>query len=140
MATDRPRHATCQCGQLAIACVGEPLLVSICHCLDCQRRTGSAFGITAVYPRTSVAVARGTATQFRRMGGSGAPIAFHFCPECGSTLWWEPGREPGLTGVAAGAFADPGFPAPTRAIWDDRRHPWLSQPDGIVCHRQGAGG
>jgi hypothetical protein len=37
------RTATCACGQLQIVCTGEPMKVSACHCLECQRRTGSPF-------------------------------------------------------------------------------------------------
>ncbi|MGV1683226.1 GFA family protein [Sphingopyxis sp. NJF-3] len=128
------RHASCHCGRLVLRCVGEPSKVSMCHCLDCQRRTGSLFSIAAFFPRESVERTAGTASSFTRPSASGFDVTFHFCPECGSSLWWEPARLPHLTGVAAGAFADPGFPMPEQAVWCEDRHPWLELPAEVVAH------
>lgn len=125
MSAAAQRAATCACGQLRVTCRDEPRLVSLCHCLDCQRRTGSAFGIAAFWPRDAVSVA-GRATAFSRLADSGFSIRFHFCPDCGSTVYWEPARKPDMVAVAVGAFADPGFPAPHQAVWDQRRHPWVA--------------
>ncbi len=119
------RTATCACGQLCIACRGEPLKVSLCHCLECQRRTGSTYGVAAFYPRDAVKAA-GNVRTYTRPSDRGFPVAHHFCPDCGSTVYWEPQRMPDLIAVAVGAFADPSFPAPTQAVWDERRHPWVA--------------
>jgi hypothetical protein len=43
------REASCTCGQLRLAADGEPTRIGICHCLACQRRTGSAFGLHVRY-------------------------------------------------------------------------------------------
>jgi hypothetical protein len=128
------RHASCHCGQLVLRCVGDPSKVSMCHCLDCQRRTGSLFSVAAFFPRESVERIAGTANSFTRPSASGFAVTFHFCPECGSSLWWEPERMPHLTGVAAGAFADPGFPMPEQAVWCDDRHGWFELPVGMPVH------
>jgi hypothetical protein len=122
------RHASCHCGKLVLRCVGEPAKVSLCHCFDCQRRTGSLFSVAAFYPRENVALAAGAAKMFGRPSASGFAVSFHFCPECGSSLWWEPERLPHLIGVAAGAFADPDFPMPEQAVWSEQRHGWLELP------------
>ncbi len=119
------RVGQCGCGQLRATCRAEPRLVSVCHCLDCQRRTGSAFGIAAFWPRDAVS-AEGRAGIFTRPGASGLSIRFHFCPDCGSTVYWEPERRPDMVAVAVGAFADPDFPPPTQAVWAERRHPWVA--------------
>ncbi|KTE10727.1 GFA family protein [Sphingopyxis sp. H115] len=122
------RRATCHCGQLLLRCTGEPSKVSLCHCFDCQRRTGSLFSVAAFFPRECVTVIAGTAKVFARASASGFDVAFHFCPECGSSLWWEPARMPHLAGVAAGAFEDSGFPVPEQAVWAEQRHTWLDLP------------
>jgi len=121
------RIATCACGQLRVACAGEPEKVSLCHCLECQKRTGSAFGIAAFFTRGAVA-AKGRAGTYTRPSDKGRPVRHSFCPACGSTVFWEPERMPGLVAVAVGAFADPSFPAPTQAVWDERRHAWVAMP------------
>ena len=120
-----------------VRCSGEPAAVSLCHCLDCQRRTGSAFGIGAFFAKEQVTVTQGSATRFRRGSDSGSAVTFHFCGVCGSTVWWEPERVPSMVGVAVGAFADPDFPAPAQATWDKRRHWWFHLPGEVVSHEQG---
>lgn len=117
------RTAACACGQLTITCSGEPQRVSVCHCLDCQRRTGSAFGVAAFYPRTAVQAA-GRETTCRRVADSGRGLTFHFCPDCGGTVYWEPEFRPDSVAVAVGAFADPAFPKPEKTVYEERAHPW----------------
>ena len=104
----------------------------MCHCLECQRRTGSAFSVAAFYERKFVTVKHGTPRSYARDSASGFPVAFHFCPDCGSNVWWEPARLPGLIGVALGAFADPAFPAPEQAVFVRDKHHWLDLPDQMV--------
>lgn len=119
------REATCHCGQLRVTTEGDPFAVSICNCLACQRRTGSAFGIQARWPRERVQI-EGHATEYVRISDDGEPRSFFFCPDCGATVyyWTEPER----VAVPIGAFADPGFPPPRISVWEARRHPWVSVP------------
>jgi len=117
------RTAACACGQLRLSCRGEPQIVSVCHCLDCQRRTGSAFGVGAFYARDAVTI-EGLAQTTRRLADSGRGLTFHFCPDCGGTVFWEPDFRPDSLAVAVGAFADPTFPKPDKAVFEERAHPW----------------
>jgi len=120
------RTASCTCGGLRVTCAAEPVLVSVCHCLACQRRTGSPYGVTAIFRRNDVQM-EGPSQSYERPSDSGSPVCFHFCPSCGSTVFWEPRRRPDVVAVAVGAFADPGFPAPTQAIYAEHRHPWVGE-------------
>jgi hypothetical protein len=122
------RRATCSCGQLAVTCEGEPVRISMCHCLACQQRTGSVFAVQARFPREKVAIT-GTSTEFKRTGDSGGTATFRFCPTCGSTVLWESDAIPGFVAVAVGAFADPSFPAPRVAVYEARRHAWAGVPE-----------
>lgn len=128
------REASCHCGALRIHALGEPVKVSLCHCVDCQRRTGSLFSVAAFWPRDSVAVDRGKAHEFRRDSASGFSVSFFHCRNCGSNLWWEPARMPQWIGVAVGAFADRDFPMPEQAVWAIEKHAWLKLPDSIPSH------
>jgi hypothetical protein len=118
------RLASCCCGNLRIACAAEPTKVSLCHCLACQKRTGSTYGIAAFFRNEHVS-ATGRSSVYMRQGESGFSVTFHFCPGCGSTVFWKPQRAPELTAVAAGAFADPSFPKPANAVHLETRHPWV---------------
>lgn len=118
------RRASCACGQLTATATEDPIRVSVCHCLECQKRTGSVFGAQARFPAASVQVA-GKSNVFTRVGDSGGNISFRFCPTCGSTVWYTIDAQPEVMAIPVGAFADPGFPAPARSFYDSRRHGWV---------------
>lgn len=127
------RLASCGCGQLSARVTGEPVRVSICHCLDCQRRTGGPFGQQARFARDAVTTA-GRSSTWERTGDGGSTATFHFCPRCGSTLWWEADSLPGWVTMPVGAFADPAFPAPGVSVYEERRHSWVQPPPGAERH------
>jgi hypothetical protein len=118
------REASCSCGQLQIACQGQPVRVSMCHCLACQRRTGSTFSVQAWYARMQVRSVQGVAKRYVRQADSGRTVTFSFCGECGGTVYWEAERNPDLIAVAVGAFADPGFEKPSISVGERRLHAW----------------
>jgi hypothetical protein len=118
------RLATCACGQLTASCSGDPTSVSLCHCLQCQRRTGSSYVIAAFFPRENVTVA-GEGKAYIRASDSGYPVTLYFWPHCGSTVCWKPGRKPEMVAVAVGAFADSAFPAPSQAVYAEHRQRWV---------------
>ena len=58
-------HASCSCGQLTLLAHGDPIRVSMCHCLACQRRTGSTYGAQARFATANVEIT-GTSTEYVR--------------------------------------------------------------------------
>jgi hypothetical protein len=127
------REASCSCGQLTLTAEGDPIRISMCHCLACQRRTGSAFGIQARFPADRVRVA-GRYAEYVRTSDEGEERTSCFCPDCGATVFWRLAAVPDAIAVPIGAFADPGFPPPTVSVYGVRRHPWVSLPDTITRH------
>lgn len=126
------REAACHCGQLRLEVDGDPFSVSICHCLACQRRTGSAFGMQAGFREEQVRVF-GRFSDFVRVSDEAdrKEHVFHFCPDCGSQVFYTEPTEPGLIVVSVGTFADPSFPPPTESGYDSRRHHWVDLPESI---------
>jgi hypothetical protein len=124
------RTASCSCGQLRIEVEGEPRGVGICHCLACQRRTGSVFAALAGFSAPFKVF--GTATEYVRVGDQGASFTFRFCPVCGTTVFHTEDGYSETVSVAVGAFADPDFPAPRVSVYDCRRHPWVQLPPGTT--------
>ena len=118
------RVAECSCGALRVRVEGDPVRISMCHCLACQRRTGSAFGMQARWPRERVDLA-GRYTEYTRTSDHGEERTFCFCPDCGATVFWACEDSPDVIAVAIGAFADPSFPQPTVSVYSSRRYPWL---------------
>ncbi|CAM3235080.1 CENP-V/GFA domain-containing protein [Sphingomonas antarctica] len=106
--------------------------VSVCHCLDCQRRSGSAFAAQARWPDERITVT-GEAKAYSNVSDSGNRATFHFCPECGATVTYVIELMPGVTAVPMGAFADPNFPAPSYSVYENRKHPWV-EITGDVDH------
>ena len=124
----KTRVARCCCGSLEVEAKGDPIQVAICSCEQCQRRTGSAFGISTYWMRSEVTI-RGATKMFVREGQEGRELSFYFCPNCGSTVYWEnPERRPGGIGIAGGTFADPDFPPPKYSVWERTKHTWISIP------------
>lgn len=127
------RTASCSCGQLCIEVQGEILGTGVCHCLACQRRTGSVFAALAAFAPPYRVI--GSATEYVRAGDRGSKFRFRFCPVCGTTVFHtEEGGEQSFVAVAVGAFADPGFPPPQDSVYDCRRHPWVRMPPGIATY------
>jgi hypothetical protein len=118
------RAASCSCGQLTVTTTGEPVRISVCHCLACQRRTGSAFGVQARFPREA-ATATGRGTRYVRTAESGKTVTSTFCPNCGATVYYELELVPGFIGIPVGAFADPSFTTPQVSICEEHRHSWV---------------
>lgn len=121
------RLASCSCGQLTAQVVGEPVRISICHCLACQRRTGSVFGEQARFPRENVSIS-GVSTEYVRVGDEGSRIRFHFCPRCGSTVYYESDGLEAYLAIPVGAFADTSFPSPGVSVYESRMHRWVVPP------------
>jgi hypothetical protein len=126
------REAACHCGQLRLEVSGDPFAVSICNCLACQRRTGSAFGMQAGFEADQVQVT-GRFRDYSRISDEAdrKEHVFHFCPDCGSQVFYTEPTEPDLVVVSVGSFADPTFPPPTESGYDSRRHPWVGLPESI---------
>ena len=119
------RRAECSCGQLSAVCSGEPVRVSVCHCLACKRRTGSAFSFNARFAGDNVSI-EGRAAEFTRIGDEGGRVTYGFCPDCGTTVHYRIDDQPDLVAIPAGAFADASFPAPFVSVYHEtRRCQWV---------------
>jgi hypothetical protein len=129
------RLAQCHCGSLRATASGEPILVNTCHCKDCQRRTGAVAGNGAIYDKAQVRI-EGASRIFKREAQAGRRIRFHFCPNCGTSLYWDGDIRPDWYVVAVGAFADPNFPPPSVSIFEESMHPWVLLPDNIKNARR----
>jgi hypothetical protein len=128
------RVASCSCGRLSITLLGEPKDIVVCHCFQCQKSTGSVFGVYAYWPKSACQFIKGDVKSWRRSSDSGRWVACHFCPICGSTVYWYTELMPDEIGIAVGNFADPSFPIPTSAVWNSCRHPWVALPAAWPQH------
>lgn len=121
------RKATCCCGKCAIEVDGEPIVNAICHCTNCKKRTGSAFGWSSYFRDSQVVRRSGDLTLYELYGEN--PQQRWFCSGCGSTLFWTAAGFPGLTGIAGGCFADMPLSAPSLTVSNESRCLWVSLPN-----------
>ena len=115
--------ASCRCGQLTATPTGDPVRVSVCHCLNCQKRSGSAFTAQVRFPAAQVTTT-GQSKTYTANGDNGA-AQFHFCPDCGATVYYTNDSIPDTIAIALGAFDDPYFVTPTVSLWEERQHEWV---------------
>lgn len=128
--------ASCQCGQLTVSVPGPTMAVVACHCIACQRRTGSPFGVAAYYPHADVVVA-GEARRFDRPTALDGVFENYFCPQCGTNLYFRGTKNPEMTGVAIGCFVDGHAMVPIRSVWEQSRHAWVTIPTAMQHFEQG---
>lgn len=121
------REASCACGALSLRTTGDPARNSICHCLQCKRRTGSAFAWNATFDAGQVEIS-GDYRTYERGSDDGFWARHHFCPNCGVSPFYEIEPRPGMISIPAGTFANPDFPAPRIEVYEERRCPWLADP------------
>jgi hypothetical protein len=117
-------HASCRCGQLSLTTTGDPVRISVCHCLDCQKRSGSAFAAQVRFPAEAVTT-HGESREYAHSGGGGNIARFHSCPTCADTLWFTNDAYPGSIAIPLGAFDDPHAFVPTVSVFETRQHPWV---------------
>lgn len=119
------RSASCRCGQLRATVTGEPVRVSVCHCLNCKKRSGSAFAVQARWPSSLVTI-EGRSKSFVQIADSGNRITFGFCPECGTDVHYSiKGKFEDLVAIPLGTFDDPYFGRPSFSVWEKRKHDWV---------------
>ena len=118
------RKASCCCGACSVEVQGEPDINAICHCNNCKRRTGSAFGWSSYFADDREL---GRSGEFGMYGIARGNQRRWFCVVCGLTLLWKSDGRPDQTGVAGGCFVDP-LPEPTVTVSNGGRCPWLGLP------------
>lgn len=122
--------ASCRCGQLKTTVTGDPVRVSVCHCLNCKKRSGSAFAVQARWHRDDVTI-EGESRTHVMIADSGNRGIFHFCPECGSDVHYEidgkfDDKFNELVAIPLGAFDDPFAFTPGFSVWEDRKQDWVA--------------
>ena len=129
-----PLTGGCQCGQLRYEISAEPLSVYACHCTECQRQSGSAFGMSVLIPRESFRFVSRTPTRYERKADSGRVIEGDFCATCGVRPIHYPRSNPKVAILKPGTLDDTSWLHPVGHIWTKSAQPWISIPTDTVLH------
>lgn len=123
------RIAMCCCEQTSIEVEGSPELHGICHCNNCKKRTGSAFGISAYFRNENILTKRGDFGCYPfQSRQNDAMQERYFCKACGTTLFWQLSTSPHLTGIAGGCFAEHPLSEPTYSASCKEKFSWVKLP------------
>jgi hypothetical protein len=114
----------CLCGRVHYSADAEPAFVSVCHCTDCQKFSGSAFATVVGVPAPALSVT-GTLKTFTKVGDCGKPIHRRFCPECDCGIMDEADALPGIVMIYVGTLDDRSWVKPVSQIYCDSSQPWV---------------
>ena len=139
------RKASCRCGKLRVTYKGpDPKRITLCHCNSCQMRTGTMFSVQGRFPREKVKI-EGKSTKWTFPSKTGEPVTYrscdiggatyHFCPVCGSTVYWDIAAAPNVIGIAIGTLTDPTFPPPKISGFESYGHPWAMKAADLPIMR-----
>ena len=125
------REGGCQCGQVRYRLDGEPLGLAVCHCTECQRQSGSAFGMSLIVPSSAFQLRSGELKTFTVECDSGRTKTCAFCPACGCRIHHQ--TFDGILSLKPGTLDDTSWLSPGAHYWTKRKQAWLPIPDGTPC-------
>ncbi len=129
----------CLCGSVRYRAKGRPARVSVCHCTDCQRRTGSAFAVVAHFKDEYLEISGGPLSTYEyRSGESDRWVRLEFCPRCGTTVALTSEQSPGGRTVPGGTFDEPAWLTIERHVWTRSGVPWMVYPSGVKIFEKGS--
>jgi hypothetical protein len=129
-----PLTGGCQCGACRYEITMAPLTAYVCHCTECQRQSGSAFGMSMPVPRTGFFVRQGEPRTWRRTAASGRTVDCAFCPDCGSRLFHLPTRNDAVVNVKPGTLDEPDRVRPVGHLWTASAQPWVVIPSDVLTY------
>ncbi len=121
----------CACGAVRYRLGSAPLFVHCCHCLDCQRQTGSAFALNALIETDRVELLTGAPEPTHVPTDSGRPHRIFRCAKCQTAVWSEYGGVAALRFVRVGTLDRPSALSPDVHIYTRSKQPWVSLPEGV---------
>lgn len=104
-----------------------------CHCKECQRQSGSAFGMSLIVPASGF-TAEGTLKRFERSSETGNTMHCYFCPDCGTRIYHQPAHATERVNIKAGTLDDTSWLAPVLHTWLRSKQPWTPIKEGVPVH------
>lgn len=120
----------CACSSVSVTARDGVLSMLVCSCLNCRKATGTGHSGIVIMRKEDVKVS-GKTRHFDRLADSGAWICRHFCPICGTPVFATTTRSPALVLLPVGLFDNPGWFAPTQAIFSRTHLDWDTLPRGV---------
>ncbi|MCG6857273.1 MAG: GFA family protein [Salaquimonas sp.] len=113
----------CLCQAVTFRVSAEPQFTGHCHCLDCQKSTGTGHASYAFFELSGVHI-KGVTSAYESRADSGATMTRRFCPRCGSRLFGHSSRMPDAIGIMLATFDDPDAFIPTTSLYASKHRKW----------------
>ena len=126
-----PYTGGCQCGKIRYEITGTPKALVVCHCTDCQRQSGSAFGMTLPVNEADFRLTQGEVKTFASQSDAGRGKLGAFCPECGTRIYHKPEWRKGTVSVKPGTLDDTSWLKPEIHLWTSSRQRWVRVPEDV---------
>ena len=124
----------CQCGAIRYDVLGAPELLLACHCTDCQRQSGSAFGMTMVVSEEDFQLTKGDVKTYSLKSAAGRAKLGAFCPDCGTRIYHKPEWRKGMVSIKPGTLDNTSRLEPTLHLWTSSKQPWIIIPEGVEAY------
>jgi hypothetical protein len=122
------REGGCACGAIRYRLQSDPLFIHCCHCLNCQRQTGSAFVINLMIEASHVEMVAGAPQPVEVPRDDGNTQRIFRCPTCQVAVYSEYGR-PEVRYVRGGTLDQPSEVTPDVHIFTKSKVSWLTIPE-----------
>lgn len=129
--TSATYSGSCQCGFVSYRVLGDALRLNVCHCKDCQKQSGSAFGMSLVIPPEALEIRTGQLSTFEVTADSGRQKTCAFCPQCGVRIY---NGTSALFSIKAGTLDDTSDLMPDAHYWTKSRQAWTDLPTDTICY------
>ena len=125
-----PREGGCACGEVRYRLESEPLFVHCCHCLNCQRQTGSAFVVNVLIETDRVELLLGSPQPVDAPRDDGSAQRIFRCPTCQVAVFSQYSR-PEVRFVRAGTLDQPSSVTPDVHIFTRSKLSWVTLPESV---------
>ncbi|MGI9627567.1 MAG: GFA family protein [Longimicrobiales bacterium] len=126
-----PQEGGCLCGDVRYSLLEDPIGLHACHCVNCQTRTGSAFGMTMVVQDKSAEILQGKLKLYSFTTRDGLAKRTRCCPNCATCVWGEIG-DTGLIALQPGTLDDTAWLEPIAHIFTSHAQTWVETPTGVL--------
>ncbi|MGF7111466.1 hypothetical protein QF017_000951 [Pseudomonas laurylsulfatiphila] len=127
----------CACKAIRYECSAVPIYSLNCHCLDCQRATGSAYSSVRIVPASAVRILSGELRYHVVKSDAGHEVRRGFCPDCGSPTLGEIVERPEVVLINCGSLDDPSQYPPSMDFYTSRAQPWDIMDPALMKYAKG---
>ena len=125
---------SCMCENVQYNSAEEPFAQAVCHCLDCQKQTGTAFSVVVGLHEAELKLSGASHATIVTIGDTGKQTIRHFCNNCGSPIYSQPHAYPGIAFLKAGTLDDTTWLKPTLNVYCETAQSWVTIDEGMENH------